>query len=152
MLLSAVAVLLVIACAPRSVAGEAANREDPGERQSSFFAALAAKDVEQTVAHFAEDATLQVAGMPPIRGRAAIQQFYGNVFRFLSATTPTSESVRVSGGGDMAYSIGSVTNVFEGEDGRVEYAGKYLLIWERGDAEWFISAYTISSNQPDGTR
>jgi ketosteroid isomerase-like protein len=57
--------------------------------------------------------------------------------------------LRLSGSGDMAYSAGTVPTAFDGEQGLVEYPGKYLLIWERRDGAWSIVAYSISNNQAD---
>jgi uncharacterized protein (TIGR02246 family) len=145
----AVTLMLATGCAPASPSIEA-EREQLELRQASFLTALAAKDAEATAAHFAEDAVVHVANMPPMRGRDAIRQFYGNVFRFLSASEPTPEVTRVSSGADMAYSVGRVVNAFEGEQGRVEYEGKFLLVWEKHDDRWLIAVYSISSNQAEG--
>jgi branched-chain amino acid transport system substrate-binding protein len=126
---------------PRRAAG-------PEKRQDEFLAAMAARDADRVAAMFADDAVLHIAGMPPIAGRAAIHRFYGNMFGFLSASSATPESLHVSG--DMAYGTGHSSNEFRGADGPVSYAGKYLLVWKREGSEWFIAAYSISSNQPDG--
>jgi hypothetical protein len=72
-----------------------------------------------------------------------------NIFRFLRASTYTPEVLRMSGSGDMGYSAGGVTTAFDGEQGLVEYPGKYLLVWEQRDGAWLIVAYGISNNQSD---
>lgn len=150
--LAAAALLVGAACAHRPATLDDAERQRLEQRQTDFLAALSARDLDRTIAHFADDAVLHVANMPPIEGRSAIHQFYGNVFRFLSATEPQPEMIRISRGADMAYSPGSVTNVFEGEQGPVEHTGKYLLVWERRDGDWSIAVYSISSNQADPSR
>lgn len=150
--IAALAVVLATACAHRPAIVVEVEREGLQQRQSSFLSALSAKDVEQTTAHFAEDAVIHVANMPPLQGRSAIRQFYGNVFRFLSASAATSEMMRVSSRADMAYSVGRVTNVFEGEQGPAEYTGKYLLVWEKREGEWLIAIYSISNNRPEANR
>jgi ketosteroid isomerase-like protein len=115
-------------------------------RQSDFLAALRARDADRTASHFADDAVLHVAERPAIRGRAAIREFYGNVFRFLSSSASTPPHVSVSQSGDMAYTTGAVANVFAGQQGQLQFTGKYLLVWERRAGEWFIVAYTLSSD------
>jgi ketosteroid isomerase-like protein len=122
------------------------------QRQAGFLAALAERDVERTVAHFADDAVLHIANMPAIQGRAAIERFYGNVFRFLAASDPVAERTRVSSGGDMAYTLGRVTNTFAGEQGPVEHTGKFTLVWEKRDGEWWVAVYGVSSDRPDAPR
>jgi ketosteroid isomerase-like protein len=151
-IIATVILLLATACAHGPPHDPQLGREGLRPRQDAFLAALAARDLEQTVAHFAEDAVLHVANMPPVQGREAIRQFYGNVFRFLSASEPVAERSHVAESGDLAYSVGSVTNVFRGEQGPVEYVGKFLLIWERRADEWAIAVYSISNNRPDASR
>lgn len=146
------AALLAVACTPGPFTSGPAARADLQEREASFLAALAAKDPEQTAGHFADDAVLHVANMPPLHGRDAIRQFYVNVFRFLDTSASTPEVVRTSSSGDMGYSMGRVSNVFAGEQGRVEYTGKYIVVWERRSGDWSIATYSISNNQPEARR
>jgi ketosteroid isomerase-like protein len=148
-LVAAIAVLLAGGCTPYVVNTGGAEPQELEERQASFFAALAARDVAATAAHFSDDAVLQVAGMPAVRGRDAIRGFYGSVFRFLSESTARPEALRVSAGGDVGYGLGSVVNVFAGEEGPLEFGGKYLLVWERRQGSWVITAYSVSSDQPE---
>jgi len=150
--LTAITLLLGAACAHQPPLADGAERQRLEQRQGEFLAGLSEQDLERTTALFADDAILHVANMPPIRGRDAIRQFYGNVFRFLTASAPEPETLRLSSGGTMAYSTGGVTNVFEGEQGPIENVGKYLLIWERRDGDWSIVVYSVSSNQRDESR
>jgi ketosteroid isomerase-like protein len=145
------ATLLLTACADGSVEAAADADERLEQRQSEFFAALGARDADRMAELFAEDGVLHIAGMPAIEGRGAIRQFYGNMFGFLSASDATPVATRLSGSGDMAYSIGAMSNEFRGPDGPARYGGKYLLVWENR-ADWVIAVYSISSDQPDAGR
>jgi ketosteroid isomerase-like protein len=158
---AAAAATLTAACAtgrgtPDATAGTAtdatAARMSLHAQEAAFLAALAQRDLDRTASFFADDAVLHVANMPPLQGRAAVHRFYGNVFQFMQTSAPASELVRVAASGDLGYSMGRVTNVFAGEGGPVEYAGKYLLVWERHGSEWRIATYSISSNQPETRR
>jgi ketosteroid isomerase-like protein len=149
LILAAVTAIIATGCTPRPFTGGLVAHADLQEKEIGFLAAMAGKNSEETAAHFAEDGVLHVANMPPVRGRDAIRQFYTNVFRFLDSSASASEVVRVSSSGDMAYSMGRVTNVFAGEQGPMEYAGKYILVWERRGEEWLIATYSISNNQPE---
>jgi ketosteroid isomerase-like protein len=151
-LIAMLAVALVTACAHRPGTGSAPDDEGLRQRQSDFLAALSARDLERTAALFAEDAVIHVADMPPLQGRDAIRRFYGNVFRFLSESASTPGPLRVSASADMAYGTGRVTNVFDAEQGRVEYTGKYLLVWERRGSEWWVAFYGLSSDRPGTSR
>lgn len=140
---------LAVGCAHRLPAPSEPESAGLQQRQSDFLEALTAKDPDQVATHFAEDAVIHIANLPPIHGREAIRQLYRNIFRFLRASTYTPEVLRLAGSGDMAYSAGAVTTAFDGEQGLVEYPGKYLLIWERRDGVWSVVAYSISNNQSD---
>jgi ketosteroid isomerase-like protein len=146
----ATAVLLAGCALQRPQSGDGQALLD--QRQQAFRAALEARDAERMAALFSENAVLHVANMPPIEGRRAIHRFYQRVFGFLAASNAVIEHTRVADSGDLAYSIGSVRNTFEGADGPVSYAGKYLLIWSRSGHDWTIDVYSISSNQPDPSR
>ena len=141
--------MLAGGCAHRAPVPSAPDAAGLEQRQSDFLEALTAKNPDQVAAHFAEDAVIHIANLPPIQGREAIRQLYRNIFRFLRASTYTPDVLRLAGSGDMAYSAGGVTTAFDGEQGLVEYPGKYLLIWVRRDGDWSIVAYSISNNQAD---
>lgn len=111
-----------------------------------FVEAMAAGNADEVASLFAEDAAVHVANRPPIEGRSAIRDFYGNLFGFLSSSSMTPLRTRHSDGGDMAYSTGSTSNEFSGPDGPVGYTGKYMLIWELRDGSWFIVAYAVSGD------
>lgn len=147
------ALLILAAAALASACGQAREDRDRLEaRQGEFVAALAARDADSMSALFAADAVLHVANMPPIEGRDAIHRFYGNTFRFLSASRSTPETLEIAAGGDLAYSTGSVTNEFRSAEGQKEYEGKYVLIWRHDDDEWQVALYSLSSNHPADSR
>jgi ketosteroid isomerase-like protein len=148
----AVCAVLAGACAHRPAASPEAERAALEQRQAGFLAAVAARDADRAAAFFAADAVLHIAGMPPVQGRTAIGAFYGNVFRFMAASRSTPASLRISSSGGMAWAAGSVVNSFQADQGTVEHAGKYLLVWEQHAGEWWIAAYGISSNQADAGR
>jgi ketosteroid isomerase-like protein len=137
--------VLVSACAHTP----AADRGGLQQRQESFLGALAAKELDSAVGHFAPDAVIHIANLPPVQGREAIGRLYGNIFRFLRASEYTPEVMRISRSGDLAYSSGGVTTVFDGERGPVEYPGKYLLVWEKRAGAWIVVAYSISNNRAE---
>jgi len=108
---------------------------------------MSEQDADLAATFFAEDAMLHIANMPPVQGRESIARFYGNVFRFQSASTSVPEQLQVSASSDLAYSRGSSNNVFDGPDDAIEYAGKYLLVWQRPSDTWEIVMYSLSNNQ-----
>jgi len=149
--MAALTVLFAISCAGGEAPDPDPNLERHAldERQEAFLGALAERDAAAMEALFSADGELHVAGRSPIRGIEAIGEFYGNVFRFLRATSATPDRLVVSAGGDMAFSTGSTSNEFMGPDGPVSYTGKYVLVWRRIDGQWRIVVYSISSNESD---
>jgi ketosteroid isomerase-like protein len=122
------------------------------QRQNDFLSALSSKDLERTLDHYADDAVVHIANMPPIHGSDAIRQLYENVFRFLSESEYTPDPLRISESADLAYGTGSVTNVFEGAEGLIEYPGKYLIIWGKRDDVWKVVVYSVSNNRSETSR
>jgi ketosteroid isomerase-like protein len=144
--------LLCSGCARPPSSDVANERHHLQRREAEFLSALGARDLEQTTAHFAEDAVLHVADMPPVYGRDAIAKFYQNLFRFLSSSSGTPELMRTSSSGDLAYSTGTVENVFGAEPQATHYSGKYLLVWEKRAGEWAIVLYGVSNNRSATSR
>jgi ketosteroid isomerase-like protein len=150
--IAAIALTLGTACAHQPSLHTESEHQRLEARQTSFFEVLSARDLERTTEHFAADATVHIANMPALSGRDAIGRFYGNVFRFIRESTTVPEMIEMSQSGDLAYSTGTVSNAFDSADGRVEYSGKYLLIWKRVSGEWLIAHYGISNDHPDPAR
>jgi ketosteroid isomerase-like protein len=147
------ALVILAAAALASACGQTRDgRERLEARHGEFVAALAARDADRIATLFAVDAVLHVANMPPIEGRDAIHRFYGNTFRFLTASRSTPETLRIATSSDLAYATGSVTNEFRGAEGLVEYEGKYVLIWRHDDGDWHVALYSLSSNHPADSR
>lgn len=139
--------LILTACAPGLAPSGADAGEALRERERTFLAALAARDLDRTTALFADHAELHIANMPLVQGSDAIERFYGNVFRFMEASAAEPQTMRVAASGDMAYTTGRVRNRFDsGPDAAAEYEGKYLIVWERVGGEWMIVIYGISND------
>jgi ketosteroid isomerase-like protein len=142
------AALLVTACAHSRSAPAEYEPHRLDQRQSEFFAAVAARDADATASFFSDSAVVHAANMPAIVGRAAIHRFYDNLFRFLRASTATPDELQLSAGGDMAYGTGRTSNEFQAPQGRTEYSGKYVLVWRRLADRWMIVHFGVSSDQP----
>lgn len=141
------ATVLFSSCNTESSAPDFGAIESLQARELAFLSAMSEQDAERAATFFAEDAMLHIANMPPVQGRESIARLYANVFRFQSASTSVPEQLQVSESSDLAYSRGSSNNVFDRPDGAIEYAGKYLLVWQRRSDTWEIVMYSLSNNQ-----
>ncbi len=114
------------------------------------MAAEAAQDVDAAIAFWAEDAIVQPAGAPQIRGLEAIAGLYRQLFESgqLKEFSGTTSHLTVSQGGDLAYEYGINRMVLAGPEGDLLDVGKYLLVWKKVDGEWFIVALSFTSDAP----
>jgi ketosteroid isomerase-like protein len=139
--------LFFSACNTESSTTDSDAMESLQARELAFLSAMSEQDAELAPTFFGDDAVLHIANMPPVQGRESIARFYANVFRFQLASTTVPEHLQVSASSDLAYTRGSSNNVFDGADGPIEYAGKYLLVWQRPSHVWEIVVYSLSNNQ-----
>jgi ketosteroid isomerase-like protein len=79
-----------------------------------------------TETFYTEDAQLLAPGMPLIRGKAAIREFWTN---FMQATGPEVilDSHQIEAAGDLAYCVGRYKAEIAGEPQQ----GKYLVVYRR---------------------
>ena len=56
--------------------------------------------------------------------------------------------VEVSESADLAADVGVYALAFDGEGGRVEDEGKYVVVWRKVDGAWKVAADIFNSNLP----
>lgn len=115
---------------------------------SSFFAAVRAKDANAVAATYSNDAVSMPPGMPAMRGQDAIRK--GNE-EFLKtpgfAMTGETESVKFSDDGTMAYATGKYTATYNDAKGKpVTEDGKYLEVLQKVDGKWKVIADAYNAN------
>lgn len=103
-------------------------------------------DVDAMLAKMTADPLLHLCGMPPVQGREAIRQVYQGFFETFIGTTIVSQHIHVAAAGDMAWEQGSYVNEFQGPDGCVREAGKYVGIYHKIDGKWKGAAFCITPN------
>jgi uncharacterized protein (TIGR02246 family) len=103
-------------------------------------------DVDAMLEEMIDDPLLHVCGVPPVKGQDALRQLYREFFKTFVSTNITSQQIYVSSSGDMAWEYGAYVNEFQGPDGRINEAGKYLGIYHKVDGKWKGAAYCITPN------
>lgn len=123
--------------------GTASASVDPSVAKvaDAFAAAMNAGDAAAAAAVFAEDGVEMPPDRPAIRGRAAIEQYYREVFAGpvkLSAFRLTHREGKVAG--DVAYLSGDskVTVTLPGAV-PLEQSGKYLVVLKRSGGKWLVA-------------
>jgi len=150
---SSITILACVACLFSF--GASVRRGTQSEEQAireldrKWTEAIAARDLDATVAHYADDAAFLAPGAPVTSGRAAIRSAWGDLLKSpgLSLTFgPTV--VRIAHAADMAYEIGTFTMAMDGPHGRVEDQGKYVVVWTRNGGDWRVAADIFNSSRP----
>jgi uncharacterized protein (TIGR02246 family) len=105
--------------------------------------AAAAKDLEQTVAYYSEQAIV----LPPNATRAATRETIRNLWKDLLATpglgiTWEPTNVKLSTSGEMAWVSGTYELTMNDPSGKpANDRGKYLEVWEKQpDGNWKCAA------------
>jgi ketosteroid isomerase-like protein len=127
--------------APAAAAGDAdAAREAIQAMSDAYEAAAQTGDAAAISALHADDALLQPAGQPAVRGRAAVDSLIAADNGEPSDLQLTTTEIIVSEAGDMAYEVGTIA----APDG----AGKYLTVYRNTPEGWRIVADTWSTDSP----
>ena len=109
--------------------------------------AAAATDVRAVAAFYTENATLLPPGMPAIKGRQNIENFW-QAFFAAGASDARLRSVEIRGAEPFVYEIGEFTAMMpQPSGGTAPGSGKYLVVWERqSDGALKMVADMFSSN------
>ena len=116
--------------------------------EAEFVAAFNAKDAAKVASFYAEDAILMPPGAPLVKGRAAIQAFYGKAFAANVGTVKLSRlESEITGAGGFAagtYTLTvakgtSMTLTGVGGSGTQVSNHKYLTIFKSIGKEWKIA-------------
>jgi uncharacterized protein (TIGR02246 family) len=131
----------------------AAEAEAVRARNEACVAAEAAQDLDATLAFFAEDAVVQLPEAPQLQGKEAITGMYRQLFEsgFLDEFSAETLQITVAQSGDLAYEYGINRVILPGPEGDLLLLGKYLLVWKKINAGWFIAANSVTWDTPAPT-
>jgi ketosteroid isomerase-like protein len=117
---------------------------------STFMAAANAGDVDAAVAGYAPDAISNPPNSPPLVGHDAIRKYNADFMKLPKLhITGSSETIRFSDDGTMAWAEGSYTLTFSDPKGHtVKDEGKYLNVLRPVNGQWLVVVDAFSSNNP----
>jgi uncharacterized protein (TIGR02246 family) len=131
----------------------AATSPDPAIRRvaDAYTAAMLAGDAAAAAAVYGDDAVEMPPGVPPIRGRAAIEQYFRGVFGGCRFTAFTLSHTEARASGDVAFVTGvSRATVTPNGGPPVTEDGKYLVVLKRAGGEWKVAYSIHNSDVPGG--
>jgi ketosteroid isomerase-like protein len=140
-----------IALVPMTIAFAAgADEKAIRDADEAWATAAGAKDVDKTVAFYADDAVV----LPPNAERATTKEAIRKIWKDLltdAKVTWKANKVEVARSGDIGFIIGSyevaMNDVVTGKP--VNERGKYLEVWQKQtDGSWKCGADMFSSDLP----
>lgn len=130
-------------------AGRDADEQRIRELDRQWVEAVQAGDFEKAGSFYAEDGLIMPPNAVQGEGTEAAAQFWKAVTELPNVAMdfgPTE--IEVAEAGDMAYEIGTYRLSFDGDQGRVEDRGKYVVVWTKEDGEWKVAADIFNSDVP----
>lgn len=141
-----VAACLMVAGCGKSVDVET-QRRTLLDADRAWASAAAAGDLQRAFPFWTEDAVIYPAGMPAVRGKAAIREFVtsNRAQQGFSITWEPLEAT-VSQDGSLGYTVGDYKISVDGSDGEpIVRQGRYLEIWRKDDADSWKCIVEIQS-------
>ncbi|MGH9498560.1 MAG: YybH family protein [Terriglobales bacterium] len=127
--------LLVSLAAAKGSSDEDAIRK----LDADWSAAAQSKDVEKTIAAYAEDAVFLPSGAPIATGKAQIRDAWSHLLALPGVDLKFSPTkIEVAKSRDMAYDVGVYQlKVNDPQGNPTIQIGKYVVVWKKqGDKSW----------------
>jgi ketosteroid isomerase-like protein len=147
----AVCSVFVGACAakPNPAVDTAAEEQAVRARSAEVLAAENAHDYDKATTYYTEDAVVQPADMPPVRGRTAVRALYAEFDKMgFPKIEGTTDRLTVAQSGDVAYEVGTNKLSWTTPTGPVVQMGKYLVVWKKVEGSWYGDALSFSNDTP----
>lgn len=148
-------VLLALACScgsPQLAVDTGAEETAIRDADAAWSKAVTAKQLDATVAFYADDASILSPNMPIITGKEAIRKNWMDEFApaFGLALGWQAVKVAVARSGDLGYSEGTYQATFNDPKGNpVRDHGKYLAVWKKhADGKWKVIADMYNTDLP----
>ena len=137
-----------------AVAGAKGGARSADERaiwaaDAAWSKAGTAKNLEQTLSFYAEDAVLLAPNAPAAVGRPAVRAAWIEEFKDpANSLSWRAEAVAVSRSGELAYARGSYDATYTSGGRAVREHGKYLVVWKKQPGYWLVVADIYNADAP----
>ena len=111
--------------------------------------AAAARDVDGTVALYADDAVVMPPNQAMAMDKLAERKAWSDIMVPGAEITLTSGKIEAAKSGDIAYDVGVYTLITKGKKGALTTdGGKYLMVWKKqSDGNWKAEAVEWNSDK-----
>jgi ketosteroid isomerase-like protein/quercetin dioxygenase-like cupin family protein len=142
--------LLVIVGVVASSCAQSVNVEQEKAALLARDAAWAATapDIDRMVAFLAPDGTMDMAGMPAMKGAAAVKSGLEPLMK-APGFQVTWKAASADAGGDVGYTAGTYEVTVNNAGGLPSTErGKYLTTWKKINNEWMVTHDAVSPDTP----
>ena len=145
----ALAMFASVPAVAQQAVDRAAEEEKIRELDRRWVEAVQAGDFEAAGKFYAEDGLIMPPGAAQGAGTKAAAEFWKAISELPNGSMDFGPTrIEVAESGDMAYEVGTWTLGFDGDQGRVEDEGKYVVVWTKQDGEWRVAADIFNSDRP----
>jgi len=143
--------LLTAGCQQAPPDNQAVDQSAIKDLEAQWSKTAAAKNLDDTVSYYADDASMLSANMPIATGKQAIRatwaQFIGSPGFSVSWESTKAEASRSS---DLAYDIGTYQLTMNDPQGKpMSDRGKYVVVWKKQpDGKWKVVSDIFNSDLP----
>jgi len=127
----------------------AAEQSKIRDIEAGWVKEAAAKDVEKSAAHYADDAVLMMPGAPPAKGKDAIHAAWKGMLEDPNIKLDFSaDRVEMSAGGDLATTRGSYSMTVTNPKTKkpMDDKGSYMTVYKKqADGTWKVIEDMTSS-------
>jgi ketosteroid isomerase-like protein len=111
--------------------------------------AAAARDVEGTIAVYADDAVVMPPNAAMATDRGAERLAWAGILTPGTDISFTSGKIEAAASGDLVYDVGIYTVITKSKKGKTTMdGGKYLAVWKKqADGSWKAEANTWNSDK-----
>ena len=137
--------LTFICTFPAPVRAASGDEKAVRDADAEWSKVAGARDLDKTVAYYAEDAIVMPPNEGMVTGKAGIRDLWKGFFDTLQNISWKTTRVEVSKSGDMAVLIGTYEMTMK--DGSKDH-GKYCEVWEKKGDAWKVGTDMFSSDLP----
>ena len=143
--------VFAVACQQAAPDNRDADANAIKDAEAQWSKAAAAKNADETVSYYADDASMLAPNMPIVLGKPSIRgvwgQFMANPGFSISWQSNKAEAAR---SGDLGFDIGTYQLTMSDPQGKqISDHGKYTVVWKKqADGKWKAVADMFNSDVP----